>query len=95
MEMDHFPLVELPSAGRVVFVVATTGEGEPPKTMMNFWKVILRRGLPTDALQDVKFTVFGLGDSSYKFYNSMAKKLAQRMKDLGASLVHPVGLGDA
>jgi len=42
----------------------------------------------------MKFTTFGLGDSSYALFNAMAKKLTQRLLDLGATLVHKVGLGD-
>jgi hypothetical protein len=35
-----------------------------------------------------------LGDSSYEYFNAMAKKLAKRLIDLGGTLVHEVGLGD-
>ena len=42
----------------------------------------------------MKFTVFGLGDSTYEKFNAMAKKLTQRLLDLGATLFHKVGLGD-
>ena len=38
--------------------------------------------------------MFGLGDSSYELFNAMAKKLTQRLIDLGSQLVHKVGLGD-
>lgn len=50
--------------------------------------------MPKNSLATLKFTVFGLGDSSYELFNAMAKKLTQRLIDLGASLVHKVGLGD-
>lgn len=45
-------------------------------------------------MKNLNFTVFGLGDSSYEKYNAMAKKLTQRLLDLGANLIHKVGLGD-
>lgn len=63
----------------VIFIVATTGEGEPPETMLNTWKFLLRADLPPNSLQKVNFTVFGLGDSSYALFNAMAKKLTSRM----------------
>ncbi len=78
----------------VIFVVATTGEGEPPETMLKTWKFLLRADLPANSLQKVHFTVFGLGDSSYTLFNAMAKKLTSRMLQLGAKLFHKVGLGD-
>ena len=78
----------------VVFIVATTGDGEPPSSMLKSWKFLLRKDLPTNSLKNLKFTVFGLGDSSYVLFNAMAKKLTKRLLDLGASLIHEVGLGD-
>lgn len=75
-------------------MIATTGDGEPPQTMLNAWQFLLRRDLPASSLRQVKFSVFGLGDSSYAIFNAMAKKLTQRMLDLGATLFHKVGLGD-
>jgi len=63
----------------IIFVVATTGEGEPPQTMLNTWKFLLRADLPSNVLKKVNFTVFGLGDSSYAIFNAMAKKLTARM----------------
>jgi sulfite reductase alpha subunit-like flavoprotein len=62
--------------------------------MVNSWKFLLRSDLPSNSLSKVNFTVFGLGDSSYTLFNAMAKKLTQRMLDLGATLFHKVGLGD-
>jgi sulfite reductase alpha subunit-like flavoprotein len=50
--------------------------------------------LPKNSLSSLNFTVFGLGDSSYELFNAMAKKLTQRLIDLGANLVHKIGLGD-
>ena len=54
----------------------------------------MRSDLPANSLKSLKFSVFGLGDSSYALFNAMAKKLAQRLMDLGATLFHKVGLGD-
>mmetsp|Transcript_9283 Transcript_9283/g.6644 ORF Transcript_9283/g.6644 Transcript_9283/m.6644 type:complete len:101 (+) Transcript_9283:230-532(+) len=62
--------------------------------MMNSWKFLLRKDLPSDSLKSLNFTVFGLGDSSYSLFNAMAKKLTQRLINLGANLFHQVGLGD-
>lgn len=74
--------------------MATTGDGEPPSSMIKSWKFLLRKDLPSNSLKNLKFTVFGLGDSSYLLFNAMAKKLTKRLLDLGASLIHEVGLGD-
>ena len=94
MEMDLFKIFNLPTEKLVVFIKATTGEGEAPTSMVNSWKFLLRKDLPPNSLGKLKFTVFGLGDSTYELFNAMAKKLAQRLMDLGGKLVHNVGLGD-
>ncbi len=46
-----------------MFVASTTGDGEVPSNMATFWKFLLRRDLPPQALEDVHVAVFGLGDS--------------------------------
>lgn len=92
--MDEYNIFQLPTEKLVVFIVATTGDGDPPATMINSWRFLLRKDLPSGSLSQLKFTVFGLGDSTYDKFNAMAKKLTQRCLDLGASLFHKVGLGD-
>ena len=62
--------------------------------MRNSWQFLLRADLPPNSLSALHFTVFGLGDSSYALFNAMAKKLTQRLLNLGAKLFHKIGLGD-
>jgi len=94
MAFDEYNIFELPTEKLVVFIVATTGDGDPPTTMINAWRFLLRKDLPSMSLANLRFTVFGLGDSSYDKFNAMAKKLTQRLLDLGAQLFHKIGLGD-
>lgn len=75
MAFDEYPIMQLPVTKMVVLIIATTGEGEAPQTMINAWKFLLRRDLPPNSLKQVNFTVFGLGDSTYALFNAMAKKL--------------------
>ena len=49
---------------------------------------------PADLLGKLRFTVFGLGDSSYVQFNFAAKKLFRRLLALGATAFHPKGEGD-
>ena len=92
--LDDYPIASLVREKMAVFVVATTGQGDPPDNMLQFWKFILRRNLPQNSLANVKVAVLGLGDSSYLKFNFVAKKLAKRLEQLGASTVVPVGLAD-
>ncbi len=75
-------------------MIATTGDGDPPTPMLDAWRFLLRADLPANSLSNLNFTVFGLGDSAYEKFNGMAKKLTQRLIDLGGQLFHKVGLGD-
>lgn len=49
----------------VIFVISTTGQGDLPKNAREFWKSLLRKRLAPNCLSQVRFTTFGLGDSSY------------------------------
>lgn len=62
--------------------------------MKKFWNFLLIDTLPEDSLEDLTFSVFGFGDSSYQKYNSMARKLYQRLLQLGAKTLTPRALGD-
>jgi sulfite reductase alpha subunit-like flavoprotein len=94
MSMDAFDITQLPTEPLVVLVAATCGQGEAPDNMRRFWRFLLRKDLASDALSATRFTVFGLGDSSYPQYNAMARKLHQRFLDLGATPFYSRGLGD-
>lgn len=99
---DHVPVIALDSYKRedliqeklVVFVVSTTGDGEPPDNMRQFWRFIMRKGLPSDVLSNLQIVVFGCGDSSYAQYNVMARKLRSRLLQLGATEIADRGFGD-
>lgn len=45
-------------------------------------------------MKDTKFAVFGLGDSSYVYFNKAAKDLDTRFAKLGGKRLVNVGLGD-
>lgn len=89
-----FGVARLPDEPAVVFVVSTTGQGEPPSNISKFWKHLRRKSIPIDALSETCSAVFGLGDSGYIKYNIMAKLLYRRLEALGSSMLLPVGLGD-
>jgi len=77
------------------FVCSTMGQGDPPKSFEKFWKFLLKKNLPLGtSLPNLRFAVFGLGDSSYEKYNFVAKKLHRRLEQLGGKSVVELGLGD-
>ena len=91
---DSYRIDDLIKEKIVIFVCATTGQGDEPDNMKLFWKFLLRRNLPSNSLSGVKFAVIGLGDSSYDKYNFVAKKLYKRLKQLSAQPLLHIGLCD-
>ncbi|KAJ0986308.1 hypothetical protein J5N97_004664 [Dioscorea zingiberensis] len=94
LSMDAFDADCLPLELIVIFVVSTTGQGDVPDSMKEFWKFLLRRNLSHQWLHELHYAVFGLGDSGYQKYNFTAKKLDKRLLDLGATPIIEKGLGD-
>lgn len=92
--IDQYPISNLPSEKYIIFLISTTGQGEPPTSMTSFWQFLLVKDLPNDVLSETNFTIFGLGDSVYQQFNAMARKLYQRLLQLGARSFHERGLGD-
>nr|CAB3264242.1 NADPH-dependent diflavin oxidoreductase 1 [Phallusia mammillata] len=92
--LDAYDIKNLVNEKILIFVCATTGQGEPPDNMKRFWKFIMRKNLPSSSLDDVKFAVLGLGDSSYAKFNFIAKKLHRRLEMLGGRPLVEVGLAD-
>ncbi|KAJ2889838.1 NAPDH-dependent diflavin reductase, partial [Coemansia aciculifera] len=78
----------------VLFICSTTGQGAEPDNMRRFWRFLLRKSLPHDALSSMQFAVFGLGDSSYQKFNFPAKRLFRRLQQLGARPLVERGDGD-
>ncbi|XP_045923314.1 NADPH-dependent diflavin oxidoreductase 1 isoform X1 [Micropterus dolomieu] len=94
LPLDNYNVANLISESLVVFVCSTTGQGDPPDNMKNFWRFLFRKTLPVGSLSRLDCAILGLGDSSYPKFNFVAKKLHKRLLQLGASVLLPVGLAD-
>ncbi|XP_069842511.1 NADPH-dependent diflavin oxidoreductase 1 isoform X2 [Dendropsophus ebraccatus] len=92
--IDAYSIANLVHEQLVIFVCATTGQGDPPDNMKNFWRFVFRRNLPHNSLCQMDYAVLGLGDSSYPKFNFIAKKLHKRLLQLGANPIQSPALGD-
>lgn len=92
--MHEYKAEQLANEKLVVFICSVTGQGEAPDTMKAFWRYLLRKALPTDLLKEMSYGVFGQGDSSYAKFNFPAKRLHNRLLQLGAAAIVARGDGD-
>lgn len=82
-----------------IFIVSTYAEGSPPDDALWFYKWLEDSALdfrvPKTLLADVRFSVFGLGNSLYsENYNVIGRSIDNWLSQLGAERYAPLGLGD-
>lgn len=78
----------------MIFVISTTGQGEFPQNGRAFWRALLSKNLRPGVLRKVRFSSFGLGDSSYARYNVAHRMLHARLVQLGATAFCERGEGN-
>lgn len=83
-DMDSIQLRDVVKYSAVFFAISTTGQGEMPQNARSFWKAVLSSALRPGILRKVRFSSFGLGDSSYPQYNVAHRMLHGRLLQLGA-----------
>lgn len=96
-DLEHFDfetLNELPKNSIVSFFISTYGEGDFPDSAVPFEEFLLALHEPDQSLNNLKFTMFGLGNSTYEFFNNAAQKGAKYMSESGATLIGKLGEGD-
>ena len=67
-----------------LFLMASRGEGEATDNSKKFNKWLCDDGRADAELSNVKFSVFGLGNKSYQFYNGQGKRINTYLEKLGA-----------
>jgi tRNA wybutosine-synthesizing protein 1 len=82
-----------------IFIVSTYAEGSPPEDAEWFYKWLEDSALdfrvPQTFLADVRFSVFGLGNSLYfENYNVIGRNIDKWLSKIGAERYAPLGLGD-
>ncbi|MFT3807125.1 assimilatory sulfite reductase (NADPH) flavoprotein subunit [Arenimonas sp.] len=80
---DAYPLHELKNERHLLLVISTQGDGDPPDDAQAFVEFLLGPRAPK--LPELRFAVFGLGDSSYSRFCEIGRRLDARFEELGAS----------
>ncbi|KAH9844716.1 NADPH-dependent diflavin oxidoreductase 1-like [Teratosphaeria destructans] len=94
LDLDSITLRDLVKATVVIIVISTTGQGDFPQNARRFWRTLLSGALKPGLLRKVRFSCFGLGDSSYVRFNTAQRMLRGRLLQLGAKEVCERGEGN-
>jgi len=86
--MDDYKPRDLQSEKSLLVIVSTHGEGEPPFAAKELHEFIFGKRAPK--LDDVKFAVLALGDSSYFQFCQTGKDFDHQLEKLGAKRLAPM-----
>jgi sulfite reductase (NADPH) flavoprotein alpha-component len=81
LNMSDATLANVKDAQRLLVVVSTWGDGEPPESSEAFYNELMEADI---ALDGVEFSVCALGDTSYDLFCQTGKDLDARLEKLGA-----------
>ncbi|KAG0033006.1 NADPH-cytochrome P450 reductase [Podila clonocystis] len=104
-DYDMNLLDTLPANHLAFFVLATYGEGEPTDNAVDFWEhLVSNEDIPDFSIGDyedaekpltnLNFVMFGLGNKTYEHYNSVCRRVDEKLTQLGATRIGERGEGD-
>ncbi|XP_062235204.1 methionine synthase reductase [Platichthys flesus] len=78
----------------LVFILSTTGDGEPPDNALQFVKRIKEKTLSTDHYKHLSYALLALGDTNYANFCNCGKTVERRLQELGATQFYASGYAD-
>lgn len=84
--MSDFKPNSLKKVKNLLIVVSTHGEGDPPDNAISFHEFIHGKRAPK--LDDLRYSVLSLGDSSYEFFCQTGKDFDKRLEELGGKRLY-------
>jgi len=87
IDMADVKKPQIKNAARLLVVVSTHGEGEPPDNAAELHELVHSKKAPP--LKDTRFSVLALGDTSYEHYCQTGRDFDARLEALGGTRVHP------
>jgi sulfite reductase (NADPH) flavoprotein alpha-component len=85
--MSDFKPKGLKKVQNLLILVSTHGEGDPPDNALPFHEFLYSKRAPQ--LEDLRFSVLSLGDSSYEFFCQTGKDFDKRLEELGGKRLCP------
>ena len=84
-DMMDYDFAKLEQEKLLFIIVSTQGEGDPPLSAVKFYEYLKSENAPR--LENLKYAVFALGDSSYEFYCQTGKDFDGFLEKLGATRI--------
>ncbi|WP_163526511.1 assimilatory sulfite reductase (NADPH) flavoprotein subunit [Halobacillus ihumii] len=85
--MDDFKPKNIKKVQDLLILTSTHGDGDPPDNAMSFYDFIHSKRAPV--LDDLRYSVLSLGDSSYEFFCQTGKEFDERLEELGGKRIYP------
>jgi sulfite reductase (NADPH) flavoprotein alpha-component len=85
--MSDFKPNTLKKVQNLLILVSTHGEGDPPDNALTFYEFLHSKRAPQ--LEELRFSVLALGDTSYEFFCQTGKDFDKRLEELGAKRLAP------
>jgi sulfite reductase (NADPH) flavoprotein alpha-component len=85
--MNDFKPNRIKKVQNLLILASTHGEGDPPDNALSFYEFLNGRRAPQ--LNDLRFSVLSLGDSSYEFFCQTGKDFDRRLEELGGKRLCP------
>lgn len=83
VDLADYKPKQLKQAQFLALVTSTQGEGDPPDNALDFHEFLMGKKAPK--LDQLRYSVLGLGDSSYQHFCQTGRDFDQRLAELGAS----------
>ncbi|WP_205508748.1 diflavin oxidoreductase [Longitalea arenae] len=87
VSLDQYRLNDLAKEEYFFTIISTQGEGEPPATAKKFYDHIHQNGFK---LNQLKFGVLALGDTSYPLFCKAGEDVDQQLQKLGGQRIAPL-----
>lgn len=86
-DMEGLSVADLARETLLLVITSTWGEGDPPVNAVDLYTSLMGAG--STRLDNVRFSVCALGDTSYERFCQTGRDFDRRLQELGAVRLHP------